>query len=157
MKKKFKDTKVGGLLSKLAPKVFDVVSSSFPAVGVVKSLISGDDSISVEDRSAILKAIDEDYEKERQYHLKNTDRASKMYSESKDITDWMAKNIMIWNIPFAMVLTAVNVLCAKYLDSTLLAVVAQGVGMIVQALLNERNTVTNFFMGSAKEKKKEPS
>jgi hypothetical protein len=52
-KKKFKDTKVGGWLSKNAPKVLDAVGDALPdkgVLGVVKNLIDSEPDLSVEQR-----------------------------------------------------------------------------------------------------------
>ena len=55
-KKKFKDTKIGGILSKLAPGVLDVAGDLLPdagVLGVVKNLIDKDESIPPQDKEML--------------------------------------------------------------------------------------------------------
>lgn len=66
-KKKFKDTKVGKFLSKVAPSVLGVAGDLLPdagVLGVVKNLIEKDDSISPEDKAAALDQVRSMYELE---------------------------------------------------------------------------------------------
>jgi len=66
-KKKFKDTKVGKFLSKVAPSVLGVAGELLPdagVLGVVKNLIEKDDSISPEDKAAALDQVRSMYELE---------------------------------------------------------------------------------------------
>ena len=55
-KKKFKDTKLGGLLSKIAPKILNVAGDFLPDVGVlsmVSKMIDADPDISPEDKKML--------------------------------------------------------------------------------------------------------
>lgn len=66
-KKKFKDTKVGKFLSKVAPSVLGVAGDLLPdagVLGVVKNLIEKDDSISPEDKASALDQVRSMYELE---------------------------------------------------------------------------------------------
>jgi hypothetical protein len=66
-KKKFKDTKVGKFLSKVAPSVLGVAGDLLPdagVLGIVKNLIEKDDSISPEDKAAALEQVRSMYELE---------------------------------------------------------------------------------------------
>ena len=49
-----------------------------------------------------------------------------------------------------LVLVGVQVLVILYVDGQVAAVVTGIVGTITGALINERNTVVNFFFGSSK-------
>ena len=62
-KKKFKDTKVGAFLTKKAPKILDSIGDVLPdngAFGIVKNLISSDDSIKAEDKEIAIKLLEQD-------------------------------------------------------------------------------------------------
>tara|TARA_A100001391_G_C4916338_1_gene237886 strand:- start:37 stop:492 length:456 start_codon:yes stop_codon:yes gene_type:complete len=55
-KKKFKDTKLGGLLSKIAPKILNVAGEFLPDAGVlsmVSKMIDADPDISPEDKKML--------------------------------------------------------------------------------------------------------
>ena len=66
-KKKFKDTKIGGILSKLAPGVLDVAGDLLPdagVLGVVKNLIDRDESIPPQDKEMLHNQLKELYKLE---------------------------------------------------------------------------------------------
>ncbi len=66
-KKKFKDTKVGQLLSKVAPSVLNVAGDLLPdagVLGVVKNLIDKDESIPPKDKEALHNELKELYQLE---------------------------------------------------------------------------------------------
>ena len=66
-KKKFKDTKIGGILSKLAPGVLDVAGDLLPdagVLGVVKNLIDKDESIPPQDKEMLHNQLKELYKLE---------------------------------------------------------------------------------------------
>jgi hypothetical protein len=66
-KKKFKDTKLGGLLKSLAPKILDVAGDLLPDAGVlsmVGKMIDSDPKISVEDKKVLHKQHAEMYKLE---------------------------------------------------------------------------------------------
>ena len=66
-KKKFKDTKLGGLLKNLAPKILDVAGDLLPDAGVlsmVGKMIDSDPKISVEDKKVLHKQHAEMYKLE---------------------------------------------------------------------------------------------
>ncbi len=82
MKKKFKDTKLGKFLSKIAPSILDVAGNLFPDAGVlgmVKNLIQKDDSISPADKALALDQIKSMYELE----IKDRDSARNREIEVK--------------------------------------------------------------------------
>jgi hypothetical protein len=67
MKKKFKDTKLGKFLGKIAPNILDVAGDLLPDAGVlgmVKNLIQKDDSISPADKALALDQVKSMYELE---------------------------------------------------------------------------------------------
>ena len=60
-KKKFKDTKVGVFLKEKAPKILDSVGDILPdngAFGIVKNLISSDETLPPQDKETALKLLD---------------------------------------------------------------------------------------------------
>ena len=67
MKKKFKDTKLGKFLGKIAPNILDVAGDLLPDAGVlgmVKNLIQKDESISPADKALALDQVKSMYELE---------------------------------------------------------------------------------------------
>jgi len=67
MKKKFKDTKVGKFIGKVAPSILSVAGDLLPDAGVlgmVKNLIEKDDTISPEDKAVALDQVRSMYELE---------------------------------------------------------------------------------------------
>ena len=72
-KKKFKDTKLGGLLSKIAPKILNVAGDFLPDAGVlsmVSKMIDADPDISPEDKKML-----QNHQKEL-YNIEVADRDS---------------------------------------------------------------------------------
>ena len=66
-KKKFRDTKVGKLIGKIAPNVLGVAGDLLPdagVLGIVKNIIDKDDKIKPEDKAVIHDQIKELYELE---------------------------------------------------------------------------------------------
>jgi|TARA_R100001530_G_scaffold33842_1_gene26507 hypothetical protein len=62
-KKKFKDTKVGGFLSKVAPKLLNGVGDVLPdkgLLGVLKNVISKDDTMPQQDKEIALELLKQD-------------------------------------------------------------------------------------------------
>ena len=67
MSRKFKDTKVGKLLSKVAPSVLNVAGDLLPdagVLGVVKNLIDKDESIPAQDKEMLHNQLKELYQLE---------------------------------------------------------------------------------------------
>lgn len=154
MKKKFKDTKVGKFLSKKAPKILGLIGDNIPGIDFIKSVIQDDSEMSDTDKLEALKLTEETYKIELNYHLENTTSARNMYNKSKDMVDWIAKLTVRWNHWLMILLTVINILCAKFFDSVVLAMISQVIGMIIGHLANERATVFNYYLGSKKENKK---
>jgi len=148
-KKKFKDTKVGRWLKMNAPDLLDTIGDIYPPVKLLSNLVSGRKDIDPVDKQQFEEYLKE-YELELEYHTENTNGARRIYKNSKDITDRLARNIMYINLPLIVVLVIINIACIKWLDSTLLAIVSNVIGMTMQKLFEERSVVTNFFFGSSK-------
>lgn len=155
-KKRFKDTKVGQWLSEKAPDVLNTIGEAFPPAKLLADVIDGRNDIPEEDKATFKQHLQE-YRMELDYHRENTESARGIYSQSKDITDSLAHKIMNWNLPLILVLVIINIICVKYLDSALLAIVSNVIGMVMQKLFEERSAVTNFFFGSSKGSKDKES
>jgi|TARA_R110000765_G_scaffold161544_2_gene266035 hypothetical protein len=81
-RKKFKETKLGKFLSKVAPGILSVAGDLLPdagVLGVVKNLIKKDEDISPEDRTIALDQVTSMYELE----VKDRDSARKREVEVK--------------------------------------------------------------------------
>jgi hypothetical protein len=80
MNKKFKDTKVGQFINKVAPDVIDTVGNIFPAVNVLKALIP-QDGLSPEQNDEFNTALQEYELNELQEYLKDVQNARNMNIE----------------------------------------------------------------------------
>ncbi len=149
VKKKFKDTKVGKWITGKVPHLLKSIGNSFPPAKLLSDLIAGEPSITPAEKLECEKLLQETYEKEMQYHLQNTRSARDMYAESKEMTDWVSKRIMNWNLPMLVILIAANIGCVFYFDSVALALISNVIGQVMQQLINERTTLVNFFLGSS--------
>lgn len=161
-KKKFKETKFGQFVNKAYAKVKDkapelansiiTVATSPNPVGAVISEV-GDLVRKTDDNSLIAEFTmnAQEYELEL-YKLDNEDRANAraMYPESKDVADNIASSIFRFNLWFVIGLVGVLVFCAKYLDSTILAIISAVIGAIIRDLMAERQQVNTFLFGSSK-------
>ena len=107
-KKKFKDTKVGRFLSKTAPGILGTVGDVLPdsgVFGVVKNLISKDESLPPEDKEKAMKLLEMDII-ERQEVSKRWD--SDMKSDS-----WLSKNTR----PMSLIFLTISMVLLILLDS----------------------------------------
>ena len=88
-KKKFKDTKVGKFLSKVAPSILGTVGSVIPDAGVlglVKNLISKEPDIiiSPQDKETALKLLEQD--------MLEMQEVSKRWESDMKSDSWLSKN-----------------------------------------------------------------
>ena len=152
MKKKIKDTKIGAFLKDKAPEVLDVVGDLLPdsgALGIVKNVI---DKVAP-DKAEEFKAMESEF-------IADVQDARDMYkSTGHTQADKIADKIINWNLLIIMALVVIQVLVIMFVDGQIAAVITGIVGTVVGALINERNTVVNFFFGSSqgskdKDKKK---
>ena len=85
--KKFKDTKVGVFLKEKAPKILDSIGDLLPnqgVYGIVKNLISQDETLPVKDKEEALRLLDLDLEE-----MKGVTERWK-YDMASD--SWLSKN-----------------------------------------------------------------
>lgn len=156
-KKKFKDSKLFKTIKEVAPQVLDTVTDIaadvYPPLGAVNELV--DKALGVaqdeENEDAIYELQYErgEYMKELELYYADLDSARDMYKEKSDMADSVAKKIIDWNLWILLALVVIQVLVIMFVDGQIAAVVTGVVGTITGALINERNTVVNFFFGSS--------
>jgi len=86
-KKKFKDTKVGVFLREKAPKILDSVGDILPdngAFGIVKNLISSDETLPPQDKETALKLLDMD--------IAEMNNVSERWRSDMTSDSWLSKN-----------------------------------------------------------------
>ena len=86
-KKKFKETKVGAFLTERAPQVLSQVGEFLPdqgALGVVKNIITSDNTIEPKDKETALKLLDQDIQEMK-------DISARWDSDMKS-DSWLSKN-----------------------------------------------------------------
>ncbi len=162
-KKKFKDTGFGKFLSKAGKLVPHIVEGAaklattgnpIQAISVVRDALekkkNSDTRANELWMELDLKKLE--YEKEMyRYEVEDRKSARDMYQSKSDIQDYLANRIINWNLVFIFAIAGVNIYFIKILDSTALAIVSNICGGLITALIQERNTVINFFFGSSKE------
>ena len=86
-----------------------------------------------------------------QMNLDNTKSARDMYKVHPDQAAKIANNIMKYNLIIVFLLVIINVGAVTFLkdDAAVLAIVSNFIGIVLHALLNERQSVVNFFYGSS--------
>ena len=107
-KKKFKDTKVGGFLSKVAPKLLNGVGDVLPdkgLLGVLKNVISKDDTLPLEDKETALKLLEMD--------AIELQEVSKRWSSDMKSDSWLSKNTR----PMALIFLTCSMVLLIVLDS----------------------------------------
>ena len=103
MKKKFKDTKIAAFLKNKAPGILNMVGDILPtngALGVVKNLISKDESISVEDKETALRLIDQDTAEMKE--------VSKRWAADMKSDSWLSKNTRPMSLIFLTLMTQIK-------------------------------------------------
>tara|TARA_R110002049_G_scaffold217337_1_gene388766 strand:- start:247 stop:717 length:471 start_codon:yes stop_codon:yes gene_type:complete len=101
-KKKFKDTKVGKFLSKVAPSILGTVGSVIPDAGVlglVKNLISKEPDIiiSPQDKETALKLLEQD--------MLEMQEVSKRWESDMKSDSWLSKNTRPMSLIFLTVMS----------------------------------------------------
>ena len=101
-KKKFKDTKVGRFLTKVAPSILGTVGSVIPDAGVlglVKNLISKEPDIiiSPQDKETALKLLEQD--------MLEMQEVSKRWESDMKSDSWLSKNTRPLSLIFLTVMS----------------------------------------------------
>jgi hypothetical protein len=157
-----KKKKLGNVLSKITSfledkglnavtGVLDVVDDIYPPASIVTNLIKKvKPELDVKDQE-ILDTLSADYQTEFELHLANTQGARKMYMDSEDTAtaDFIANKIIKENLIILIALVAIQVGVLVFVEGQVAAVITGVVGTITGALIQERNTVVNFFFGSS--------
>ena len=149
MKKKFKDRKIVQLIMEKAPHILDLVGGALPnkgITGIVKSLITKDDSISDADTIILNREI-EKYEIEA-FSLEVKDRAAARKDGDLKLQRAFAITFLIGYIIMTLVmLYGAYVIAVQHitLDNYLVALVTS----IFMAMSNKVGTVTDFLFGGS--------
>ena len=126
MKKKFKETKIGSFLSNKAPNILNAIGDVLPddgAFGVVKNLISSDNSLGPEDKEMAMKLLEQDIAEMKEV-------SSRWRSDMKS-DSWLSKNTR----PMALIFLTLAMTIFIVLDSTVLLEIKTGWVSLLEALL----------------------
>ncbi len=107
-KKKFKDTKVGQFLSKTAPGILGTVGDILPdqgVFGVVKNLISKDETLPPEDKEKAKKLLEMD--------ITEMQEVSKRWDSDMKSDSWLSKNTR----PMSLIFLTLSMVLLILLDS----------------------------------------
>lgn len=125
-KKKFRDTKVGVFLKEKAPTILDTVGEFLPnqgGLGIVKNLISGDNTINPKDKETALKLLDQD--------IAEMNNISDRWSSDMKSDSWLSKNTR----PMTLIFLTLAMTIFIILDSTVLLEIKTGWVSLLEALL----------------------
>ena len=87
-KKKFKETKIGGFLSKVAPNILGTLGDVLPdqgVLGIVKNLIDKDEKMPAQDKETAMKLLE--------MEMIEMQEISKRWSADMASPSWMAQNV----------------------------------------------------------------
>ena len=125
-KKKFRDTKVGVFLKEKAPTILDTVGEFLPnqgGLGIVKNLISSDNTINTKDKETALKLLDQD--------IAEMNNISDRWSSDMKSDSWLSKNTR----PMTLIFLTLAMTIFIILDSTVLLEIKTGWVSLLEALL----------------------
>ena len=125
-KKKFKETKVGIFLKEKAPTILDTVGEFLPnqgGLGIVKNLISSDNTINTKDKETALKLLDQD--------IAEMNNISDRWSSDMKSDSWLSKNTR----PMTLIFLTLAMTIFIVLDSTVLLEIKTGWVSLLEALL----------------------
>ena len=107
-KKKFSETKVGQFLSKDAPGILGVASDILPdagVLGIVKNIITKDETLAPEDKETALKLLEQD--------MTEMQEVSKRWSSDMKSDSWLSKNTR----PMTLIFLTIAMIMLIMLDS----------------------------------------
>jgi hypothetical protein len=125
-KKKFKETKIGAFLKNKAPKILDGIGDVLPdngAFGIVKNLISSDNSMSPEDKEMALKLLEQD--------IAEMNNISSRWQSDMKSDSWLSKNTR----PMALIFLTLAMTIFIVLDSTILLQIKESWVSLLETLL----------------------
>jgi hypothetical protein len=111
-KKKFKDTKVGSFLSKVAPSILGTMGDVLPdagVLGIVKNLIEKEDPkiLPPQDKETALKLLEQD--------VIEMQEITKRWAADMSSTSWLSKNVR----PLTLIFFSVSYVAGWYMDYSL--------------------------------------
>jgi len=107
-KKKFRDTKVGGFLTKVAPGILGIAGDILPDAGIfgiVKNLITKDDTLPPEDKEKALMLLEQD--------MVEMEEVSKRWASDMKSDSWLSKNTR----PMSLIFLTLSMVLLILLDS----------------------------------------
>ena len=107
-KKKFRDTKVGGFLTKVAPGILGIAGDILPDAGIfgiVKNLITKDDTLPPEDKEKALMLLEQD--------MGEMEEVSKRWESDMKSDSWLSKNTR----PMSLIFLTLSMVLLILLDS----------------------------------------
>lgn len=125
-KKKFKETKVGVFLKEKAPSILDTVGEFLPdqgGLGIVKNLITSDNTIEPKDKETALKLLDQD--------IAEMGNISERWASDMKSDSWLSKNTR----PMTLIFLTLAMTIFVILDSTVLLEIKTGWVSLLEALL----------------------
>ena len=125
-KKKFKETKVGAFLTEKAPKLVSQLGEFLPdqgGLGIVKNLITSDNTIETKDKETALALLQED--------LAEMSNISERWSSDMKSDSWLSKNTR----PLTLIYLTLCMSVFVVLDSTVILEINQGWVSLLEALL----------------------
>jgi len=86
-----------------------------------------------------------------QIELEDRKDARRMYAINPEQIDKVAANILSYNIPVVFLLVIINVLVVYYFKESapLIAIISNFIGIVMHALLSERQALVSFCLGSS--------
>ena len=125
-KKKFKETKVGVFLKEKAPAILDTVGEFLPdqgGLGIVKNLITSNNTINPKDKETALKLLDQD--------IAEMNNISERWASDMKSDSWLSKNTR----PMTLIFLTLAMTIFIILDSTVLLEIKTGWVSLLEALL----------------------
>lgn len=153
MKKKFKDTAIGGFLTKAAPHILEAVGDTFPPVKLLKSLIDNTPGVSDVDRAELNKQL-HDYEiEELKIRLDDVNSAREMQIQAMQQSDNFTKRFIYWLAAGSLVLGFAYVFFITFweIPEANIRFADTILGVVIATIIT---TIYNFFFGSSDGSKK---
>ena len=125
-KKKFNETKVGAFLKEKAPKLVSTLGEFLPdqgGLGIVKNLITSDNTIEPKDKETALKLLDQD--------IAEMGNISERWASDMKSDSWLSKNTR----PMTLIFLTLAMTIFIILDSTVLLEIKTGWVSLLEALL----------------------
>ena len=125
-KKKFKETKVGAFLTEKAPQLVSTLGEFLPdqgGLGIVKNLITSDNTIEPKDKETALKLLDQD--------IAEMGNISERWANDMKSDSWLSKNTR----PMTLIFLTLAMTIFVILDSTVLLEIKTGWVSLLEALL----------------------